>query len=101
MAEHAAPGPAETGAPMDYDEHARTYSGFVAFTALAVVLTINILITLVIFGFGSGSSAFWIGTLMLLLAIAAAVIGMFTNGSWKPSAAVLVLIVLVAILTVA
>jgi len=101
MAEHAASGPAETGAPMDYNEHTRTYQGFIAFTALTAILTVNILITLAIYAFGSGSSAFWIGTLMLVMAIIAAVIGLFSNGSWKPSGAVFVLIVLVAILTLA
>ena len=100
MAEHAATGPAEPGAPMDYDEHERTFKGFVQFTRLAVITTINTLITLVIFAFGSGG-AFWIGMAMLVLTIVAAAAGIFTKGSWKPSGAVTVLAVLAMILTVA
>ena len=100
MAEHAAPGPVETGAPMDYNEHEQTYTGFVQFTRLSIIATINILITLAIFGFGGGG-AFWIGMVVLLLTLIAAAIGIFTKGSWKPSGAVLVLAVLALILTVA
>ena len=100
MAEHAASGPVETGAPMDYDEHKQTYTGFVAFTGLAAIATINILITLVIFAFGSGG-AFWIGTVMLILTIAAAAIGIIFKGSWKYSGIVTVLALLAMILTVA
>ena len=100
MAEHAAPGPVEIGAPMDYDEHEQTYKGFVHFTQLAIIATINILITLAIFAFGSGG-AFWIGMLVLILTIVAAAIGIFSKGSWKPSAIVTVLAVLAMILTVA
>lgn len=100
MAKHAATGPAETGAPTDYDEHARTYTGFVAFTGLAAITTINILITLVIFAFGSDGS-FWIGMATLFLTIAAATIGIIFKGSWKYSGAVAALAVLAVILTVA
>ena len=100
MAEHAAPGPVATGGPMDYDEHEQTFTGFVAFTKLAVIATINILITLAIFAFG-GDGAFWIGMLMLLLTVVAAAIGVFTKGSWKPSGVVTVLALLAMILTLA
>ncbi len=100
MAEHAAPGPAEIGAPMDYDEHERTYKGFVAFTRLAAITTISILITLAIFAFGSDGT-FWIGVAMLFLTIAAATAGIILKGSWKYSGGVVVLAVLAMILTVA
>lgn len=100
MAEHAAPGPVETGAPMDYNEHEQTYKGFLQFTKLTIIATINILVTLAIFAFGGGG-AFWIGMAMLLLTIVAATIGIFTKGSWKPSGVVFVLAVLAMILTVA
>jgi hypothetical protein len=99
MAENAAPGPAEPGAPMDYDEHEQTYGGFVAFTRLAAIATINILIILVIFAFGSGG-AFWVGMAMLVLALVAAAAGVFAKGWWQPSGAVLVVAVLAMILTV-
>ncbi|HSG94061.1 MAG TPA: aa3-type cytochrome c oxidase subunit IV, partial [Afifellaceae bacterium] len=46
MAEPAAPGPVETGAPMDYSEHEKTYRGFLQFTKLTIIATINILVTL-------------------------------------------------------
>ncbi len=101
MAEHAAPGSHATGAPMDYDEHEQTYKGFVAFTRLAVITAINILLTLAIFAFGSGG-AFWVGMLILSLAIAAAAAGAFSKGSsWKPSGGVCVLAALALVLTVA
>ncbi len=100
MAEHAAPGSHATGAPMDYDEHEQTYKGFVAFTKLAVITAINILLTLAIFAFGSGG-AFWIGMLILTLAIAAAAAGGFSKGSWKPSGGVCILAALALVLTVA
>ena len=100
MAENAAPGSHATGAPMDYDEHEQTYKGFVAFTRLAVITAINILLTLVIFAFGSGG-AFWIGMVVLTLAIAAVAAGAFSNGSWKPSGGVCILAVLAMVLTVA
>ena len=95
MAEHAAP-----GAPMDYDEHEQTYKGFVAFTRLAAITAINIMLTLAIFGFGSGG-AFWVGMAMLTLVIAAAVAGAFLNGSSKPSGGVCILALLTMILAVA
>jgi len=100
MAEDVASGPVKTGAPMDYDEHEQTFEGFVQFTKLAIIATINILITLAIFAFGSGS-AFWIGLLMLVLTLVAAAIGVFAKGSWKPSGVVTVLALLAMILTVA
>jgi hypothetical protein len=101
MAEHAASGPAETGAPMDYDEHEQTYSGFVAFTGLAAVATINVLIALAIFAFGNGGGAFWIGMLVLVLTTAAAVLGIVFKGAWKYSGVVTIVAVLAMILTVA
>ncbi len=100
MAEDVASGPVKTGAPMDYDEHEQTFEGFVQFTKLAIIATINILITLAIFAFGSGG-AFWIGLLMLVLTLVAAAIGVFAKGSWKPSGVVTVLALLAMILTVA
>ena len=100
MAEDVASGPVKTGAPMDYNEHEQTFKGFVQFTKLAIIATINILITLAIFAFDSGS-AFWIGLLMLVLTLVAAAIGVFAKGSWKPSGVVTVLALLAMILTVA
>ena len=100
MAEHVASGPTETGAPMDYDAHVQTFHGFVAFTRLAAITTINILITLVIFVSGSGG-AFWIGIAMLFLTIAAVTVGIIFKGSWKYSGGVVVLAVLAMILTLA
>ncbi len=100
MAEHAASGLAEPGALMDQGEREKTYQGFVAFTKLSVIATINILITLVIFAFGSGG-AFWVGMAVLVLTIGAAAAGGFTNGSIKPSGAVCLVAILAVILTVA
>ncbi len=100
MAEHAASGLAEPGALMDHGEHEKTYEGFVAFSKLAVIATINMLISLAIFASGGGG-AFWAGMGVLVLAIGAAAAGAFTKGSLKPSGAVCLVAVLAMILTAA
>ena len=38
MADHKPAGPLETGAPMDYAEHERTYSAFLSLTKYGVIL---------------------------------------------------------------
>ena len=83
MAEHHPAGPAELGAPMDYDEHERTYSGFLMLTKVGVVATIATLIALALFAFGGGWG-FWWGTLMLVLTTIATVIAMMGSGSIRP-----------------
>lgn len=98
MAEHMPTGPAEIGAEMDYPEHERTYSGFIAFAKIGVVNTLDVLLCLVLYAFGGGWG-FTLGTILLLLTLAAAAIDLATMGV-KASAAVFVLGVVLIILAV-
>lgn len=82
MAEHLPSGPAELGAPMDYAEHERTFSSFVALTKITVLATLDTLIALTLYAFGSGG--FWLGTLLILLTSVAVVIGLVGKGTVKP-----------------
>ena len=101
MAEHTHSGSAELGAPMDYREHDKTYERFLTLTKLTIIGTLNIMVALVLFGFGSAGTGFWLGTLLLVLAIATAGIGLFGGGSIKPSMVVFAIGVLFVVLTVA
>lgn len=100
MAEHLPTGPAELGAEMDYAEHERTYTGFIALTKLSIVSTIDILFSLVLYAFG-GSWGFLLGTVVLIATMIAAGIDLVSKGSVKASTAVGVLALLFIILTVA
>lgn len=82
MAEHLPSGPAELGAPMDYAEHERTFAGFVAFTQIAVLATVDIMIALLLYAFGSGG--FWLGTLLVVLTSIAAIMALAAKGTAKP-----------------
>jgi hypothetical protein len=83
MAEHLPTGTAELGAPMDYAEHERTFDGFVMFTKLGLLHTIDTLLALALFAFGGGWG-FWLGLLLLILATIALVIGLLAKGTVKP-----------------
>ena len=100
MAEHLPAGPAELGAPMDYAEHEKTYEGFISLAKVSTVATINTLLALVLYAYGDGAG-FWLGTLMLFLAMIAAAIGIGMKGSLKASVAVLVIGLVFVVLTVA
>ncbi len=73
--------PAELGAPMDYQEHERTFQGFVSLTKVSVLATIATLQSLAIFGLAS--NGFWLGTLLLLMVFAATAIAIIAKGSVK------------------
>jgi hypothetical protein len=97
MVERPHSGTAELGAPMDYPEHERTYSGFITFTKLGILASVITMISLILFGFGGGAG-FWLGTLMLILMALALAIGLVAKGSTRPLIAVLVIgLVLVAL----
>ncbi len=83
MAENISSGHAELGAPMDYREHERTYSGFIALSKIGVLASIASLLSLALFSFGGGGG-FWWGMLMLVLMIAATVIGIVGKGAVRP-----------------
>jgi hypothetical protein len=82
MAEHTHSGPAELGAPMDYAEHQRTYARFVALTKIVILSGVVTLVALALYGFGSGG--FWLGSLLIILMIVAAAVGLAADGSTKP-----------------
>lgn len=87
MAEHISHGPAEVGAEMDYEAHERSYSGFIAFSQVSVVATLNVLLALVLFAFGN-AWGFWFGAILLVLTLIAAAVGLAGRSVWKPSAVV-------------
>jgi Bacterial aa3 type cytochrome c oxidase subunit IV len=89
MAEHSPAGPTELGAPMDYREHDRTFSGFVALTKITILATVAILQSLTLFGLAS--DGFWLGMLLLLLTAIAAAIGLFAKGSAKALVGVVII----------
>ncbi len=101
MAENLATTTGETGAEMDYAEHERTFAGFVGLTKLSIAVSINVMISLVLYGFGTAGTSFLLGTLVLIALIIAAAIGLAMNYSWKPSAFVAVIGIILVILTVA
>jgi hypothetical protein len=92
MAEHAPTGPAEVGAPMDYEQHRRTYQGFVALVKISVLATAITMIALALYGFGAGG--FWLGTILIILMIAGVALAGAFGGSIKP----LVVIALIGVL---
>jgi len=81
MAEHTPAAPAELGAPMDYQEHERTFQSFVSLTKISVLATIATLQSLALFGLAS--DGFWLGMLLLLLMFAASAIAIIAKGSVK------------------
>jgi hypothetical protein len=99
MAEHTPAGPVETGAPMDYVAHERTYTGFLTLLKVTILATVATLFALILFAFGSGGG-FWLGTILILLMLIAAAIGIFSGGSLKPLVAVTILGALFVIMSV-
>lgn len=83
MAENQHSGTAELGAPMDYREHDRTYSGFLTLAKVSTLASIASLLALALFAFGGGAG-FWWGVLMLVLMLVATAIGLVGKGSIRP-----------------
>lgn len=99
MAEHLQSGPAELGAPMDYAEHERTYTGFLALSKLLIVGSIDVLLALALFSFGGGGG-FWLGMILLVLLAIGLVMGLAAHGSVKPLIGVTIIGVLLVAITV-
>ena len=97
MAEHTHSGPAELGAPVDYPAHERTFAGFIAMTKIIAIGSAITVIALALYGFGSGG--FWLGTLLILLMLAAIGISIVSKGSVKALVAVGVIGVIFGILS--
>ena len=96
MAEHPPAGPAELGAPMDYEQHEHTYAGFLNVTKVGILGTVATLQALTLFGLAN--NGFWLGVLMLLLMSVASVIS-FVSGSMKTLVGVVIIGFLLMALT--
>lgn len=68
MADHSPAGPVELGAKMDYAEHERTYSGFIALAKYGSLFCAALLVAMA-FGFFVGG--FFSGLILLILILAA------------------------------
>ena len=68
MADHASDGPVELGAKMDYAEHEKTYSVFLALTKYGTLATVALLIAMA-FGFFT-SAGFISATILFVLLVA-------------------------------
>ncbi|HEX2146213.1 MAG TPA: aa3-type cytochrome c oxidase subunit IV [Pseudorhizobium sp.] len=62
-------GPVETGAPMDYPEHEKTYNGFLALTKWITMILVVLFIAMAA-GFFGGAGFF--GALVVFLVLTAA-----------------------------
>ena len=65
MADHSPTGPVETGAQMDYPEHERTYSAFIALAKYGSLFCAALLLAMA-FGFFT-SAGFFSSTILLIL----------------------------------
>ncbi|HHZ08037.1 MAG TPA: aa3-type cytochrome c oxidase subunit IV [Rhizobiales bacterium] len=65
MADHAPTGPVELGAKMDYEEHEKTYSMFLALTKFGTLACVALLIAMA-FGFFT-SAGFFSATILFIL----------------------------------
>ena len=68
MADHSPTGPVETGAAMDYREHEKTYSMFLAMAKYGTLHTIALMIAM---AFGFFTSAGFFSALILFVLISA------------------------------
>jgi hypothetical protein len=88
MAEHTHSGPVEVGAPMDYQEHQRTFAGVIALVKVSILASIATLQSLTLMGIAR--NAFWPGALLLLLMFVATAVAVVTKGSIKALVAVVI-----------
>ncbi|MTI16556.1 aa3-type cytochrome c oxidase subunit IV [Rhodobacteraceae bacterium RKSG542] len=65
---------------MDYNEHERTYEGFIKFSIVGTLCVIGVVICLAMFGFG-GTAGTVLGSIMLILNLVAAGIGLASKKS--------------------
>ncbi|WP_029059443.1 aa3-type cytochrome c oxidase subunit IV [Stappia stellulata] len=91
----------QTTPAMDYDEHERTYAGFLNFSKVGTVALINVMICLLLLTFGGGAAAFF-GTVLMIATLIAAGIGLFAGANgWIPSAVITLISSLLAVITLA
>jgi len=69
MADHAAPsGPVEVGASMDYEEHEKTYNGFLALAKYGSLAVVALMIAM---AFAFYTTAGWFSGIILFVLIVA------------------------------
>lgn len=68
MADHSPTGPVQTGAPMDYPEHEKTYSMFIALSKYGALFCVSLMIAMA-FGFFAGGGFFFSLVLLILLCV--------------------------------
>jgi hypothetical protein len=86
---------------MDYAEHERTYTGFLNFSKVGIVAMINVMICLLMLTMGSGAAVFF-GTVLMIATLVAAGVGLFAGANgWIPSAVIMLISGLLAIVTMA
>lgn len=66
MADNSPTGPVELGAEMDYAEHEKTYSLFLAITKYTSLVTVALLIAMA-FGFFASGAGFFSATILFVL----------------------------------
>jgi hypothetical protein len=74
---------------MDYPAHRATFDAFIMLTKVTALSCVAILQALALFGLAN--NAFWLGVLMIILMMVAAVIGLATKGNIKPLIGVVVI----------
>jgi hypothetical protein len=80
---------ATTPTPMDYNEHNRTYAGFLRFTSVALVWVLCIVVMLAI---GGTAGAWILGGFWLVVATIASILGLAIKGlDWRPGAVIFVI----------
>jgi uncharacterized ion transporter superfamily protein YfcC len=68
MADHKPTGALETGAPMDYAEHQKTYSRFLSGTKYVIIFCVALLAAM---AFGFFVSGWFFGTILFVILLAA------------------------------
>ncbi len=85
----------ETPPDAEFREHAATYRAFVEMTKVAILATATTLIGLLLITYGANRAPLT-GTVVVLAGIVAGGFGL-ASGSWKPSAIVLAVTLLLAL----
>ena len=85
----------ETPPDADFREHVATYRTFVEMTKIAILATATTLIGLLLITYGANRAPLT-GTVVVLAGIVVGAFGL-ASGSWKPSAIVLAVTLLIAL----
>ena len=87
MAEHGSTGTHSHG----FEEHAKTYDGFIKASIAGTILCLYVLVALVAFAFVATGTNLLVGFGGLIIGILALIIDIRVGGSWKLSAGWLVI----------